>query len=77
MTENQYCSRLLVDILEKLDSLPSDFLDEEYRLPIWLDVGNGQIAITPELDRMLALFSKAVITNPKDPSLQTWTGADW
>ena len=75
MTENQSCIRLLTDILEKLDSLPSDFLDEEYRLPIWLDVGNGQtIAITPEIDRMLALFSKAVMN---ESQRSEFTDSDW
>ena len=84
MTENQSCIRLLASILDKLDNLPSgpfwvrDVLEKKYPFPISLQVGDGQaIYITPEINRMLALFSKAVMDVFFDSQKSEFTDSEW
>ena len=84
MTENQSCIRLLASILDKLGNLPSgpfwvrDVLDGKYPFPISLHVGDGQeIYITPEINRMLALFSKAVMDVFFESQKSEFTDSEW
>ena len=84
MTENQSCIRLLASILDKLGNLPSgpswvrDVLEGKYRFPTSLQVGDGQaIYITPEINRMLALFSKAVMDVFFDSQKSEFTDSEW
>ena len=83
MTDN-HCIRLLADILDKLDNLPSgpfwfrDVLEKKYVFPISLPVGDDQeIYITPEINRMLALFSKAVMDVFFESHKSEFTDSEW
>ena len=84
MAENESCIRLLAEILEELDKLPSgpsrvrDGSEEKHRFPIWLHLGDGQpIYITPEINRMLALFSKAVMNLFFESRRSEFTDSEW
>ena len=84
MTENQSCIRHLADILDKLDNRPSgpfwvdDLLEGKYRFPISLPAGDGQaIHITPEINGMLALFSRSVMDVFFESQKSEFTDSEW
>lgn len=85
MSNRESCISLLAEILEKIENLPRgpfwirDIKEGKYTFPISLDVGNGRdiYIITPEIDGMLARFSKMVMDALFQSHKSDFTHSEW
>ena len=82
MSDKKSCNRLLAEILSSISKLPSrpSFKFQDRKLPFVsrLDLGDGQVLyITPEIDGMLASFSRIVMDVFFQCQKSEFTDLDW
>ena len=85
MSDRDSCIRHVDNIVREIDNLPSspfwirDIVQENrYPFPILLDVGDGkQIYITPEINEMLASFSRVVMNVFFQSHKSNFTDSEW
>lgn len=85
MSDKESCIQQIEKIVKEIENLPDDPLliddiawKERHFLPVLLNVGNGeQMHITPQIDRMLASFSKTVMEVFFQSRKSDFTNPDW
>ena len=85
MSDRDSCIRHVENIIREIDNLPSGpfwirdiVMEKRYPFPILLDVGDGkQMHITPQINEMLASFSKVVMDVFFQSHKSGFTDSEW